>query len=65
MSRDSFKDAVNAARKDNRPEPDISGSFSCMSCGERVGKAAYDPQNSLLVWWCSKDHESLLEDFDI
>jgi hypothetical protein len=58
MRGDDFLDAV---AKTVRPEPNVEGSFDCMECEEEVEHAVLDRKQRTLRWWCSKDHESVME----
>lgn len=58
MAGDDFLDSL---AEQSRPEPNVRGNFDCMTCREAVGEAYYDVRKNELRWWCSDDHESVME----
>lgn len=43
----------------------VDGSFVCMACDEQVDEAEYFPVEKILVWVCSKEHKSAIENFNL
>jgi hypothetical protein len=60
-----FKQLQQEAKDKHRPEPNFFGTFQCQWCDEIVYEQFYNPTKQVVVWWCSKDHESGLEEFHI
>lgn len=50
-------------KKVDRPENNIGGSFRCQHCNKKTDGAFYDIEESALIWWCSDDHMSVIEEY--
>lgn len=50
---------------EERPEPNITGSFDCQTCNLYAKSAHYDARAQTLRWWCPEGHESLIEEFGL
>jgi len=57
-----FLDELDAA---GRGEPNVQGSFECQTCRETVTDAYYDRTESVIKWWCSAGHESIIKGFNV
>lgn len=57
-----------AARNTGPQEPEhivIDGSFGCQTCFEQVDEAKFYHADKMLVWICSHDHKSYIEEFNL
>lgn len=43
----------------------IDGTFTCMTCDELVDEALLFPVEKILVWFCTEEHKSAIENFNI
>jgi hypothetical protein len=43
----------------------IDGTFVCMTCGETCDEAEYFPVEKILIWFCSAEHRSAIEGFNL
>jgi hypothetical protein len=53
------------SKEDSFPESNVGGSFACQECNEKVKGAYYDRMESALLWRCSKNHISVIEEFSL
>lgn len=60
-----MSDFLDSLSKPTKHEPNVSGNFECQECREPVSAAYYDRPNSIIKWWCSKDHESEIKEFNV
>ncbi len=54
-------DEFDEITANERPEPNIGGSFDCQWCAEEIHEAYFDPSQKVIIWWCSKGHESIID----
>ena len=43
----------------------IDGTFACMTCDEMCDEAEYFPVDKILVWVCTQEHRSAIENFSL
>lgn len=60
-----MSDWLDTLSSPTRTEPNVAGSFECQECRETVHGAYYDRPNSVIKWWCSLDHESIIKEFNV
>lgn len=52
--------------EENRPKPNIKGSFDCQVCNGSTTEAHFDARKKTLTWWCDEEgHESVIEEFGL
>lgn len=57
---------LDGNRPDNKPEGmPFYGSVNCQTCGEAVDEQTLYPADGVLVWQCSQNHKSFMENFRI
>lgn len=60
-----MSDFLDSLHEPVQQEPNVEGSFECQTCRETVHAAYYDRPNSIIKWWCSQGHESVIKEFGV
>jgi len=60
-----FDDIFGQAKKEptNLMFIEIDGTFACMTCDEYVGVGKWYQMERVLIWECSSNHKSMIENF--
>lgn len=43
----------------------VDGTFACMTCDELCEEAQYFPVEKVLIWFCTEEHKSAIENFNL
>lgn len=62
-SKNKFEQMAEAKKiADRKPDPNISGSFDCQTCGVTVYGAYFDGVSGMITWVCPESHNSFISD---